>query len=93
MNVCRSRWQCGLERMSAATRLLGLRVRIQQRAWMSVPCHAVCRAGSGLCDELITRSEEFYRSYVCVIVCDIETSTIRRPLVQLGLLRQKKMNL
>jgi hypothetical protein len=34
---------------------------------------------SGLCDELITRSEESYRVCVCVClnVCDIETSTVR----------------
>ena len=27
----------------------------------------------GLCDELITRSEESYRLW-CVVVCDLETS-------------------
>jgi hypothetical protein len=36
----------------------------------------VCYVRSGLCDELITRSEEFYRVCVCVIVCDLETSTM-----------------
>jgi hypothetical protein len=43
----------------------------------------VCCIGSGLYDELISRSEESYRLCVCVcvclIVCDIETSTMRRP--------------
>ena len=29
----------------------------------------------GLCDELITRPEEFYR-LCCVVVCDLETSRI-----------------
>ena len=38
--------------------------------------------GRGLCDEVITRSEEFYR--VCVSVCDLETSTVRRPGPKLG---------
>jgi hypothetical protein len=33
--------------------------------------------GSGLCEELIIHSENSYR--VCLIVCDLETSTIRRP--------------
>jgi len=35
--------------------------------------------GSGLCDELITRSEESYPVCVCVCVClcDIVTSTVR----------------
>ena len=34
-------------------------------------------SGRGLCDELITRPEESYR-LCCVIVCDIETSRMRR---------------
>ena len=40
---------------------------------MFVSC--VCCVGSGFCDELIIRSES-YR--VCVSVCDLEISTIRR---------------
>jgi len=35
-------------------------------------------SGRGLCDELITRPEESYRLW-CVVVCDLETSTMRRP--------------
>jgi len=35
-------------------------------------------SGRGLCDELITRPEEPYRLW-CVIVCDLETSRMRRP--------------
>jgi len=40
----------------------------------------VCCAGSGLCDELITRSEESYCMCVCVFltVFDLETSTVKR---------------
>jgi hypothetical protein len=34
---------------------------------MFVSC--VCCVGSGLCEELITRSEESYRVCVCVCVC------------------------
>jgi hypothetical protein len=37
----------------------------------------VCLSGRGLCDGLITRPEESYRLW-CVIVCDLETSTLRR---------------
>jgi hypothetical protein len=37
--------------------------------------------GSGLCDELITRSEESYRLCVCVY---LETSIRRRPRPGLG---------
>jgi len=44
-------------------------------------------AGNGLCDELITLSEEFKRVcvcvcvcvFVCLIVCDLETSTMGKP--------------
>jgi hypothetical protein len=32
----------------------------------------------GLCNELITRTEEFCRLW-CVVVCDLETSIMRRP--------------
>ena len=32
-------------------------------------------SGRGLCDELITRPEEYYRLW-CVVVCDLETSRI-----------------
>jgi len=35
-------------------------------------------SGRGLCDELITRPEESYQLW-CVIVCDLETSRMRRP--------------
>ena len=42
----------------------------------------VCCACSGLCDELITRSEESYR--VCMFVCILEISTTWRPKTNLG---------
>jgi len=35
-------------------------------------------SGRGLCDEPITRPEESYRLW-CVVVCDLETSGMRRP--------------
>jgi hypothetical protein len=35
-----------------------------------------------LCDELITCPEESYR--LCIVVCDLETSKIRRPWPALG---------
>jgi hypothetical protein len=37
-------------------------------------------SGRGLCDELITRPEEFYRLW-CVVVCDLETSRIGTPYI------------
>ena len=38
----------------------------------------MCCSSRGLCDGLITRPEESYRLW-CVVVCDLETSRIRRP--------------
>jgi len=37
-------------------------------------------SGRGLCDELITRPEEFYR-LCCVVVCGLETSRMRAPYI------------
>jgi hypothetical protein len=39
--------------------------------------------GRGLWDELITRQEESYQPW-CVVVCDLETSGMRRPWPALG---------
>jgi hypothetical protein len=50
-------------------------------------------SGRGLCDGLITRPEESYRLW-CVLVCDLETSTMRR--LKLGRVvkaREKKKKL
>ena len=41
-------------------------------------CECCVLSGRGLCDELITRLEESYRLR-CVVVCDLETSWMRRP--------------
>jgi len=40
-------------------------------------------SGTDLCDELITRPEKSYRLW-CVVVCDLETSRMRRPWLALG---------
>ena len=77
----RSQWPRGLRRRSAAARLLRSWVRIPPGAWMFVECCVL--SGKGLCDELITRPEESYRLW-CVVVCDLETSRIRRPWPALG---------
>ena len=45
---------------------------------MFVWCVCCVLSGRGLCDELITRPEESYRLW-CVVVCDLETSLLRRP--------------
>jgi hypothetical protein len=60
---CRSQWPRGLRRGSAAPRLLRLWVRILSGAWMSVCCECCVLSGRGLCDGLITRPEESYRTW------------------------------
>jgi hypothetical protein len=40
-------------------------------------------SGRGLCDELIISPEESYRLW-CIVVCDLETSRMRRPWPALG---------
>jgi hypothetical protein len=48
----------------------------------------VCLSGRGLCDGLITRPE-FYRLW-CVLVCGVETWTIRWPLPGVGCCAREK---
>ena len=55
---------------------------------MNVCCECCVLSGRGLCDELITHPEESYRLW-CVVVCDPETSWMRRPWPNGGRKRQK----
>ena len=73
----RSQWPRGLRRRSAAARSLRLWVRIPPGAWMFVCCECYVLSGRGLCEGPITRQEKSYRLW-CV-VCDLETSWMRRP--------------
>ena len=50
---------------------------------MSVCCDCCVLSVRGLCEELITRPEELYRLW-CVVVCDLDTSSMRKPLPALG---------
>ena len=50
---------------------------------MFVCCECRVLSGRGPCDELITRPEESYRLW-CVVMCDLETSRMRRPWPALG---------
>ena len=50
---------------------------------MFVCCECRVLSGRSLCDGLITRPEESYRLR-CVVVCDLETSRMRRPWPALG---------
>ena len=89
MHSGRSQWSRGLRRRSAAARLPRSWVRIPPVAWMFVCCECYVLSGRGLCDELITRPEESSRLW-CVVVCDLETSRMRRPLHALGRSATKK---
>jgi hypothetical protein len=46
---------------------------------MSVCCECFVLSGRGLGDEKITRPEESHRLWSVIIVCDLETSWMRRP--------------
>ena len=73
--------------LPAASHLLRLWVRIPPGAWIFVCCECRVLSEKGLCDELITRPEEFYRLW-CVVVCDLETSRIGAPYIyDIGSLR------
>jgi hypothetical protein len=50
---------------------------------MSVCCECYVSSNRGLCDGLITRPGESYRLWH-VVVCDQETSWLRRPWSALG---------
>jgi len=51
---------------------------------MSVFCKCCVLSGKDLCVGLITRPEEFYRLCLCLIVCDLEISTMRQPGPEIG---------
>jgi len=57
---------------------------------MFVGCEYCILSGRGICDELITRPEKYNRLR-CVVVCDLETSTIAR-IVQQRHRKKKKSN-
>ena len=73
----RCQWPRSLRRRSTAARPLRLWVWIPPGAWMFVCCECCVLSGRSLCDELITRPEESYRMWR-IVVCDQETSNMRR---------------
>ena len=78
----RSRWPRGLKAYVCDRSIAGNAGSNFTEGMVFVPC--VCCVGSGLCDEPITHSEESYPVCVCIIVCDLETSTMRRSRFYLG---------
>jgi len=79
----RSQWPRGRRRSYTAARLLRSWVRIPPEIWMFFCCECCVLSGRGLYDGLITRPEESYRLW-CVVVCDLETSRMRRAWPALG---------
>ena len=80
----RSQWPRGLRHGFTASRFLRFWVRIPPGALIFFCCCECCvLSDRGLCDELITRLEESYRLW-CVVLCDLETSWMRRPWPALG---------
>ena len=71
--MSRSQKLRGLRCRSTGARLLRSWVRIPPGAWTFVCCECCVLLSRSLCDELITRSEEYYLLW-CVVVCDLETS-------------------
>ena len=67
INLCRTQWQRGLRRDSAAARLLVIVGSNPAGSYMSLSCECCALSGRGLCDAPITRSEESYRMW-CVWV-------------------------
>jgi hypothetical protein len=65
----------GLRCRSAAALLLGLRVRIPPRAWLSVSFELCVSSGRGLCDEPIPLPEESYRMCVSLNVTKCKNNT------------------
>jgi len=84
----RSQWTHGLRHRSAASRMLRLWVRIPSGAWFSICLECCVLSGRGLHEELITRPQKPYRLW-CVVVCDLETTWMRGPWPNGGLLHQK----
>jgi hypothetical protein len=73
---CRSQWPRSLRRWSAASRLLGLRVRIPPGG-MDVCCECCVLSGRGFSVGLTTRPES--PTECGVSECDSEASIMRRP--------------
>ena len=90
--ISQSQWPHDLRRRSAAARLLRSWVRIPPGAWMFVCCECCVLSGRGLCDELITRPEEFYRLW-CVVVCDLENLKTEEAMTRVGSQSPKKSSI
>jgi hypothetical protein len=76
---CRSQRARGLRRGSVAAPSLALWVRFLPPAWRFVCWECCVLSGRGVCVGLLSRSEGPYGLRRYLIVCDLETCTMRRP--------------
>jgi len=90
--ICRSHLPRDLRCGSAVARLLRLWVRIPPAVWMFVCCECRVLSGRGLCDKLITLPGESCRLW-CVVVCDLETTRMRRTWPAVGCRAKNKQYL
>jgi len=65
-------WVCGRS-------LAGIAGSNTPGAWMVVPCKCSVYLSRGLCDGLMPRAQESYGMWRVLTVCDLKTSTTRRP--------------
>ena len=70
---CRSQWPLGLKPLAS----WDCRFESRRGHGCSLCVECCVLSGRGLCDGLITRPEKSYRLW-CVVVCDLETSRMRR---------------
>jgi len=82
---CRSRWPCDLLPLDC----WNIGFESQWRYECSSVVFVVCCVGSGLCGEPITTSETS-NGCLCLNVCDLKTSKMRRPKPNLGYCATKK---
>jgi hypothetical protein len=79
----RSQWPRRLSRWFAAANLLRFWVRIPLGTWKFVYCDGFVLSRTCLCEGLIARQEEIYRTWY-VIMCDLETSILGTPWPAMG---------
>ena len=71
----RTHWPCGLSYTCGVISFLVSRVRTPLTQGHSSFLFVMCCVGSGLCEELVCRSQEFCRVCLCLTVYDLGTST------------------
>jgi len=59
---------------------------------MFVCCQCCVLSGRGLCDELISRPEEYYRLW-CAVVCNLENLKHEEAMTRVGSQRHRKKEL